>query len=87
MNFEIFDNIIRNVNNLRRFLSLPVCLIVLSLDREAQVIEEAGENLFVLSCPSHDAQEMRGHVLASLVAFAELEGLVVFDGSVHDGLF
>ena len=29
---------------------------------------------------------MRGHVLASLIAFAELEGLVVFDSSIHDGL-
>lgn len=85
--FEVFDYIVGKIDYFGRPLCFPVCLIVLPFDCEAQVIQEAGQNLFVFPCSSHDAQEVRGHVLTSLVAFAGLKGLFVLDGFVHDGLF
>jgi hypothetical protein len=75
--FVVLDDIVAEVDDLGGLLALPVVLLVLAPDCEAQVVQEAGQQLLLLARPAHYAQEVTPHVLARLRPLAELVGLVV----------
>lgn len=76
---EFPHHFVADVDDVSRLLRFPEVLLVSLLDKEADVIEEADDDLLFLPHTAEDTQEMAPHVLASLVPSTRLVFLVVAD--------
>lgn len=83
----LFYDLVGDVDDVGRFVRLPVAVLVSPFYEESQVIEEADDDLFFLSGAAHYPQEVARHVLAGLVALAELEAFIVFRLLVDHSFF
>lgn len=73
-----FYDLVGDVDDVRGLMRFPVGVLVSSFYEESQVIQEASDHLFLFSGTAHNPQEVTRHVLAGLIALAELETFIIF---------
>ena len=65
-------DIVRDIDDVAWFLGLPEVVVVVGVDCRAEVVHEAGQELFLGAGAAQDAEEVAAHVLAGLGAVAEV---------------
>jgi hypothetical protein len=80
-------NLVRNVDDIGRFMRLPVVTLVLLANKKFDVVYEARQDLLSLAVMLDQLQKLASHILTGLMTLADLEGVLVIDGLVEQYFF